>query len=191
MTQRSRTGSTWALVLGGVLAAFLTLPGTVAGRDPVGLAAVPGESAADLAAALAADGTFHGRSGVAGSVDANTWTLVSDLAVGEPPRFAPAGVAAVTPIGPWFALGSDGAGNGALASTVDAIAVLGTDLYVGGGFTNAAGIPTADFIARWNGSTWSALGSNGAGNGALNGLVQALVVSGNDLYVGGNFANAR
>ena len=45
---------------------------------------------------------------------------------------------------------------------VSAVAVSGTTVYIGGGFTNVAGIATADYVAKWNGSTWSALGSNGA-----------------------------
>ncbi len=94
------------------------------------------------------------------------------------------------PVGPWSALGSNGAGDGALNNSVYALAVSGSDLYVGGAFINAAGIPEADYIARWNGSAWSALGSNGAGNGALNNAVWALAVSGSDLYVGGDFTNA-
>jgi len=74
--------------------------------------------------------------------------LVSDLAIGEPPRFAPAGVAVATPIGPWSALGSNGSADGAINNTVEALAVSGTNLYVAGRFTNAAGIQTADFVAR-------------------------------------------
>ncbi|MDW8391392.1 MAG: hypothetical protein RMK84_14800, partial [Oscillochloridaceae bacterium] len=86
----------------------------------------------------------------------------------------------------WNALG--GGANGALNSQVYALAVSGGDVYVGGDFTNAAGIPQADYVARWNGSSWSALG--GGANGALNGQVYALAVNGNDLYVGGNFIDA-
>ena len=48
----------------------------------------------------------------------------------------------------------------------------------------------ADYIAKWNGSAWSALGSNGSGDGALNTDVDALAVSGSDLYVGGDFTDA-
>lgn len=33
------------------------------------------------------------------------------------------------------------------------------NLYVGGGFTNAGGVANADYIAKWNGSSWSALGT--------------------------------
>ena len=95
----------------------------------------------------------------------------------------------------WSALGSNGAGNGALNSMVTALAVSGTDLYVGGQFTdvnnNGALLPAADYIAKWDGATWSALSSNGAGNGALNSTVYALAVSGTTLYVGGSFTNAN
>jgi hypothetical protein len=151
----------------------------------------PAGSGDVFARTLAGDGAFRGSPGVAGTVDAGAWTLVSNLAAGEAPRFAPA---AATPAGTWAALGSSTDGtNGAIGSfgpVVNAIAVIGTDLYVGGQFTNVAGIPEADYIAMWNGSAWSALGSNGSGDGALNLFVNALAVSGNDLYVGGDFANA-
>ncbi len=91
----------------------------------------------------------------------------------------------------WSALGSNGTRNGAaLNAQAFALAVSGTNLYVGGRFTNAAGIPAADTIARWNGSAWTALGSNGAGGGALKGEVDALAVSGTGLYAGGGFTNA-
>ncbi len=90
----------------------------------------------------------------------------------------------------WSAIGLNGAGNGALNSEVHAIAVSGTDLFAGGFFTNVAGIVEADRVARWNGSAWSALGSDGAGDGAIHVFVGALAVSGTDLYVGGSFRNA-
>ena len=66
---------------------------------------------------------------------------------------------------------------------VVALAVLGTDLYAGGGFTTAGG-SAAHYIAKWNGSSWSALGSG------MNGWVSALAVLGSDLYVGGDFTTA-
>ncbi|MCS6881412.1 MAG: hypothetical protein NZU74_08770 [Chloroflexaceae bacterium] len=88
----------------------------------------------------------------------------------------------------WSALGGSG-GNGALNDTVTALAVNGGDVYAGGWFTDAAGIPEADYVARWNGSSWSALGGSG-GNGALNNGVRSLTVSGNDLFAGGFFQDA-
>jgi hypothetical protein len=90
----------------------------------------------------------------------------------------------------WFALGSNGNGNGALNGAVTAIAPSDSGLYVGGYFTNASGIAQADYVASWDGSNWSALGSNGSGDGAINSAVESLVVDGADLYVGGEFSNA-
>ena len=91
----------------------------------------------------------------------------------------------------WSALGNNGVGDGALNSYVSALAVSGTDLYAGGGFTNAANNAPADYIAKWNGSAWSALGSDGAGNGSLNTSVNVLAANGSDLYVGGSFTNVN
>src|SRR5207249_3437752 len=50
-----------------------------------------------------------------------------------------------------------------------------------------AGEITANNIAEWNGSSWSALGS---GLGGASPRVNALVVSRADLYVGGDFQTA-
>ncbi|MEZ4590365.1 MAG: hypothetical protein R3D55_04385 [Chloroflexota bacterium] len=91
----------------------------------------------------------------------------------------------------WSALGSNGSADGALNNTVWAIQIDGTDVYAGGSFTNAANLETADYLAKWNGTNWTALGSNGAGDGALNSQVQALALSGTDLYVGGFFTNVN
>src|SRR6185295_6538881 len=52
-------------------------------------------------------------------------------------------------------------------------------------FTRAGG-SAANYIAKWNGSRWSALGSGMGGPG----YVYALAVSGSDLYVGGNLTTA-
>ena len=76
----------------------------------------------------------------------------------------------------WSSLGT-GSGNG-LNSGVNALAVSGNDLYVGGFFTFAGGLP-ANYVARWNGSVWSSLGA-GSDNG-VNGPVNALEVYGGDL----------
>jgi len=72
---------------------------------------------------------------------------------------------------------------------VHALAVSGTDLYVGGSFIQA-GSSDANFnIAKWNGSSWSPLGSGMAG-GDNSPWVLALAVSGSDLYAGGGFTTA-
>ena len=57
------------------------------------------------------------------------------------------------------------------------------NLYAGGYFTTAGG-SAANYVAKWNGSAWSALGSG------MSSTVYALAVSGSDLYAGGNFITA-
>jgi hypothetical protein len=86
----------------------------------------------------------------------------------------------------WSTLGSGMQGGFWSSPTVVALAVLGGDLYAGGNFTSAGG-STANYIAKWNGSSWSELGS---GLGFDPSAVYALAVSGNDLYAGGDFSTA-
>ena len=83
--------------------------------------------------------------------------------------------------GAWSALGPPSAGG-----TVYAL-VVGPDgaLYVGGDFTNWNGIANADYVAAWDGSAWSALGTG------TNGAVRALAFdAAGNLYVGGDFTLA-
>jgi hypothetical protein len=75
-----------------------------------------------------------------------------------------------------------------------AIAVSGTDIYVGGDFTavyDSTGTKYANRIAKYNGS-WSLVGNTGSGTSSntTNGtsdIVKAIAVSGTDIYVGGSF----
>jgi hypothetical protein len=64
-----------------------------------------------------------------------------------------------------------------------ALAVSGTNLFVGGQFTSAGGV-SATNIAHWNGTSWSAVGSG------VNGAVLALAVSGTNLFAAGAFTMA-
>src|SRR5205823_7370544 len=82
----------------------------------------------------------------------------------------------------WSTLGS-GIGMNGSVRVVGALAVSGSDLYAGGQFTTAGG-SAANNITKWNGSSWSALGSG------LNNYVLALSVSGSNLYAGGGFTMA-
>jgi hypothetical protein len=72
--------------------------------------------------------------------------------------------------------------------SVYALAIHGNDLYAGGDFTKAGGTATnrnpANRIARWDGTNWSALGSG------MNTNVWAFAISGDDLYVAGEFTIA-
>jgi hypothetical protein len=79
-------------------------------------------------------------------------------------------------------VGSDGAGDGAISGTVDDIAWVGSTLYVGGSFDDAAGIAGADGLAAWNGSSWSA-------RPGTRGTVLSLASRDGLLYVAGSFAD--
>ncbi len=66
---------------------------------------------------------------------------------------------------------------------VAAIAVNGTDVYVGGWFDRAGGQVVSN-IARWDGAAWHPLGSG------LDRDVKAIAVKDGIVYVGGAFTNA-
>jgi len=84
----------------------------------------------------------------------------------------------------WWALGSGMKGtNDSVTTTVSALAISSGYVYAAGNFTNAGGV-TVSNIARWNGSSWSAVGSG------LDNQAQAMAVSGSDVYVGGSFIKA-
>src|SRR5436190_1600435 len=72
---------------------------------------------------------------------------------------------------------------GANASVHAAVVDGSGNLYIGGDFT-AVGDVVANYIAKWDGTNWSSLGSG------MNNSVYALAVSGSDLYAGGYFTTA-
>jgi trimeric autotransporter adhesin len=93
----------------------------------------------------------------------------------------------------WGTLGSGG-GNG-VDEVVSSIQIIGTDLYVGGIFSNVnvGGVKVAARnIARYNTltSSWSRLGSGG-GDGVDDTGVSTMAVLGADLYVGGYFTTVN
>jgi hypothetical protein len=98
-----------------------------------------------------------------------------------------AGAGATPGPGGWDNLGAGATPTtSAVNSTVLALdADASGALYVGGTFTAAGGKVGADYVARWSGGTWSALGS-----AKLNGAVDALAVHAGKIYVGGVFTNA-
>lgn len=80
----------------------------------------------------------------------------------------------------WFTIGQYPGTWG----SVRAMTVFGSDLVVAGSFTMAGAVSGTSYIARWNGSAWSALGTG------MNDAVNALTVIGTDLYAGGAFTTA-
>ncbi|MBK8421174.1 hypothetical protein [Candidatus Villigracilis saccharophilus] len=121
---------------------------------------------------LKADGRLDLSTGYSGELDITNFDVSLDPALG--PTFKPLASPNV-----WNALGS-GLNNG-----VRAVAVSGTDVYVGGIFTDAGGDANADYIAKFSGGVWSALGAT-----PLNSSVSAIAVSGADVYAGGDFTDA-
>src|SRR6266496_986842 len=72
---------------------------------------------------------------------------------------------------------------------LSALAVSGSNVYAGGFFSTAGGRAVKN-IAKWNGSSWSALGSGIGGADLFSASVSALAVSGSNVYAGGYFTNA-
>jgi hypothetical protein len=72
-----------------------------------------------------------------------------------------------------------------MENPVSALAVVRTNLYAGGYFTRAGGV-LLSHIAKWDGSSWSAVRTGLNDNGYIN----ALAVSGTELFAGGSFSTA-
>jgi hypothetical protein len=94
--------------------------------------------------------------------------------------------------GSWASLGFGPGNSGHVTGIVRSLATFGTDLYIGSDGVDVATIPTADHVARWDGSQWHPLGSNGAGNGYLPAVtsVYALHVGPQSVFVSGAWVNA-
>lgn len=69
--------------------------------------------------------------------------------------------------------------------TVFAIAVSGTDTYIGGAFSGVGSVAASN-VARWDGSQWSSLGTGIVPGG----VVTSIAVDDSDVYVGGSFSRA-
>ncbi len=80
----------------------------------------------------------------------------------------------------WVPLGEGISGSPSAPQRVNALAVIGTDLYVGGDFNMAGRVP-ARGLAKWNGSSWEAVGGDALWS------AETLAAKGSDLYVGGDF----
>ena len=80
----------------------------------------------------------------------------------------------------WSALGTGMNNNAVFALVTDSAG----NLYAGGSFTTAGGT-SANYVAKWNGTSWSALGTG------MNTWVTALATdSAGNLYAGGLFTTA-
>lgn len=91
------------------------------------------------------------------------------------------GVAAADRVARWSSTGGwEPLGVGIENGGVYALAWDGANIFAGGNFTKAGGLP-ASGIAIWDGAGWSALGDG------VNGYVYALQWDGGGLFVGGSF----
>jgi hypothetical protein len=122
---------------------------------------------------------------VGGNVNGNVTTMQfqgDDLYIGG--NFTSVGGITASNVAKWNGANWSALGSGAKAAPnsvpVTCLGVIGTDVYIGGNFTNAGGVPALR-IAKWNGSAWSALGTG------LNSTPNRMRVYGNSLYIGGVF----
>jgi hypothetical protein len=97
--------------------------------------------------------------------------------------------------GTWHPMGSGGGTcSCALDAYVRALTANGSDVFVGTEGENVAGIVQADHVAKWDGSAWSAVGSNTSGADgwfppATN--IYGLTSVGAYLFATGTFQNAN
>ena len=151
---------------------FMLLTLLLAGMPSLAVHAAGNTPALPISKLLNKDGTLNLATGYSGAVNADNYSVHLDPAHG--PIFSP-----LMTVNAWSSVG------GGLSNIVYAMAVNGSNIYMGGQFLDAGGNANADRIAMWNGSSWSALGS-----GLSNGQVNALAFNGSVLYVGGSFTNA-
>jgi hypothetical protein len=94
----------------------------------------------------------------------------------------------------WHALGSGtGPGGGAVTGIVRGLGADIADVYFATDAKDVAGIPQADNVARWNGTSWSAVGSNSAGSDGwfpASTSLEAITTLGSRVFAAGSFQNA-
>jgi len=88
----------------------------------------------------------------------------------------------------WSAVGSGVGVDGSSFPAVSALAWLNDTLYVAGRFQSIDGVPAAN-IARWDGNSWSALGT-GVSHNQFTANINTLLVHNGLLYAGGFFDTA-
>jgi hypothetical protein len=197
-------GSTWAHACGGS-----ELHGSVAALQIIGNTLYVGGAFQDGAGLNAADyllacdlttGAAHALVDTDGDINAGIYALTADTngvlyAGGQFINMdgIPAADHVAAYDGSWHAMGNGGAGIGAVDTYVRALSAVGTDVYVGTDSVNVGGIAKADHVARWNGASWSAVGSNAAGTGGwfpTSAFIYSLRTYGQLLFAAGSFQNA-
>ncbi len=129
---------TWTITL--VFTLSVLFGGVRVTAQPPQPGEAPAPDATPVETLLNPDGTLRLDGSFSGALDASGWQVSLDPERG--PIFQPQAGAPR-----WTNLGS--VPNRALTNPVRALAVSGSDLYVGGDFQNAAGIPEADYVAAY------------------------------------------
>jgi len=88
----------------------------------------------------------------------------------------------------WRTLGT-GVSTTGISVVYAVYAVNTSNVYVGGIFANASGIPGTTNIAKWNGTTWTRMGSGSMSNTVSYAVTSIYAVNTSNVYVGGNFNN--
>lgn len=125
-------------------------------------------------------GVNNGVYGVYALNSANLYFTGQFRFVGDGLSVSAERVAKTNETGGWTALGAGLTGGlGYAIWAIDA-----SNVYVGGDFTSAGGVANTANIAKWNGSTWSALATG------VNSSVNAIyALDASNIFVGGNFNN--
>ncbi|MBL7129039.1 MAG: T9SS type A sorting domain-containing protein [Ignavibacteria bacterium] len=123
------------------------------------------------------DGTINTSQGFSSSLDMKGWQMITDSKTKEPKFYRNTDDPNVIT---WENIGGTSSTNdGILTVVIDDSG----NVYAGGCFTTIVGV-SANYIAKWNGSTWSPLGSG------VNDAVRTITVLGSDVYAGGDFTTA-
>jgi hypothetical protein len=195
-------GSTWHAVAG-VSISSPVLAMTIVGRTLFiggGFSNVNSIAEADGVAAYGLDsGTWSAITDDSGDMGGTVWALAPDGAGGlyvggyfvDVNGIATADyVAHWTGGTSWAALGSDGAGQGAINGIVRGLAVSGSTVYAVGDFINAGLVGAADRVATFSGSTWSSLGATSFFGDVGNLSIYDVALDGPRVFVVGSFINA-
>ncbi len=135
---------------------------------------------------LNADGTVRPVPGLTGAIEAHGWKMKLDAA-GIPHFYQRKTVTSATLLADSADVHWDSrfTGPSGINGAVQAMAIIGSDLYFAGSFLTTDRVP-ANNIVKWNmiAQTWTPLGQG------VDNQVLALAVLGSDLYAGGDFTTA-